>query len=146
MKRKHSRLIAAVIVSFLAIGAFAGRAVANSSGFGFTMEQRYVNGEKNKQLHALDAGELTFSGNVWVTSKNVGATSAPEVIEIAVWKIGVLGSRVCAASVTPNTIFNDKRSFSRSCGRIEGGTYWIEVSRKKVDGWHIKGSGALATK
>jgi hypothetical protein len=52
---------------------------------------------------------------------------------------------VCSVSVTPKIIFNDKSAFEKSCGHIDSGTYWIFVARPNEDGWHIQGSGTLAT-
>jgi hypothetical protein len=115
------------------------------------MDNRYVDGQKNKQIHSLDAGELTISGDIWVTSKNARATSSPQSISLRVAATGLFGSTACTVSVTPDSTLNKKRSFSKSCGRIESGTYWIEVSKDKAidktgDGWHLRGSGSLTTK
>lgn len=145
MKRKHVVLAVAAILG-LGLSFLAGRAAANSAAFAFTMELRAVNGEKNKKFHSLDAGELTLSGAIWVVSKNRGSTAAPEVVEIKVKKSGLLASEVCSVSLTPNTIFNAKRSFEKSCGKVESGTYWVFVTRPRSDGWHLKGSGSLVTK
>lgn len=141
----------AAVALALALATVAGRALANSSAFAFTMNMRHVDGEKNKQSHALDAGDLTINGNVWVTSKRARATSTPESITFRVAETGLLGSTVCTVSVTPDTIFNSKRAFSKSCDRIKSGTYWIEVSKgqaidKMGDGWQLQGSGTLTTK
>ena len=143
-----SRRAACVMTALLGVGLaiLAGKAFANSATFAFTMELRAVHGNKNLKLHALDAGELTLSGAVWVVSKNRGASSTPDTIDIAVKKDNALKSQVCSATVIPNTVFNAKRSFEKSCGRIESGTYWIDVNRPTEDGWHVKGSGTLVTK
>lgn len=153
LRRPASRRVAliAALAMALAIAVFAGTAMANSSAFAFTMELRFVSGERNKKTHALDAGELTLNGNLWVTSKKARSTSKPKPIAIRVAETGLLGSTICTVSVTPDTIFNNKVPFSRSCGRIKGGTYWIEVSKdqaidKTGDGWHLQGAGTLTTK
>ena len=144
MKQKLVMLIAAGGLG-LAIAIGTGKAVANSAAFSFTMEMRAVWGNRNGKFHTLDAGELTLSGDVWVVSKNGGANSTPDVVTIEVHR-GTGVSAVCSVKVTPSTTFNDKRTFDKSCGRVESGSYWVFVERTNPDGWHLKGSGTLVTK
>lgn len=152
MKRKFLELVAATVPAGLAMVVFAGRAVANSSAYAFTMKLRYVSGRDNNRPHTLDAGELTLSGQIWATNKSVRSTSTPQPITIEVAKPGLFSPvPICTLSVMPDVILNSKRPYSRSCGRIEGGTYWIIASKSKTwdksgDGWRIQGSGTLTTK
>jgi hypothetical protein len=37
------------------------------------------------------------------------------------------------------------QGFSKSCGPIKSGTYWIYVSKPNDDGWDLKGAGTLVT-
>lgn len=128
----------------IALAVIASQAVANSAAFSFVMERRAVHGKRNGKLHALDAGELTLNGGVWVVSKAVGASSSPVSVEIVVYKEPE--TKVCSAVVTPSKIFNDKRSATTSCGRVDAGNYWIFAVKDDVDGWHVKGSGTMDTK
>jgi hypothetical protein len=149
MSRSLPKLLAATAA--LTLAALAGAALANSASFSFTMNNRLVNGESNKMLHALDAGELTLDGKLWVTSKKARATAEPGNIEIFVYKIGILNSEVCKVVVTPDRIFNKRVAFSKACGRVESGTYVIKLWKEKAldrsgDGWQIAGSGTLTTK
>jgi hypothetical protein len=144
MNWTRSRMAAVVLVG-LAAGSLAGRAAANTAAFSFVMERRAVHGKGNGKLHALDAGELTLSGGVWVVSKNRGSTSTPTEVEIAVYRDGQ-EAEVCSVTVKPSTIFNEKRSSEKTCGRVETASYWLLVSKKNDDGWDIKGSGTLTTK
>lgn len=150
MKRKYLNITAATF-AIVAIAVFAGSAVASSAAFAFTMNLRYVDGKKNNILHTLDAGDLTLSGKIWVTSKKARAASNPEPVTITVWKPGIVNSDKCSVSVTPDRILNQKVSFTKSCGHIESGTYFIAVSKsdafdKSGDGWQCQGSGTLSTK
>jgi hypothetical protein len=143
--RQPRPVLVATAVSGLLLAVFAGKVAASSAAFSFTMEKRAVWGNRNKKLHALDAGELNLSGGVWVVSKNRGSSAAPDVVTIEVHK-GQEEDKVCSASVVPSTQFNEKRTFDKSCGRIEAGNYWVFLSRPNEAGWHLKGSGALVTK
>lgn len=149
MKRTCLKVI--TTAALVLVAAVAGKAVASSAAFAFTMKLRYVDGERNKQLHTLDAGGLTLSGNIWVTSKKARATSSPSAVTVTVYKTGIIDSEKCHVSVTPDRIFNNKVSFSKSCGQVEAGTYCVKVSKPKAiddtgDGWEIQGSGTLSTK
>src|SRR5262245_5974976 len=97
----------------------ASSAAANSSSFSWTMNNRFVDGEKNKMFHPLDDGPLTLSGDIWATGKKSRATSDPESITIRVLKRGVFNSEACTVSVTPDKTLNKKKSFSKSCGHVE---------------------------
>jgi len=141
---------AAMTVGFV-FAAFSHRAVASSAAYSFTMLLRCVNGEKNKTLHPLDAGSLTISGTIWVTSKVARATAEPDPITIRLYRSSLFNSEICTVTVTPDRVFNKKTSFTKSCGDVEAGTYFFIVSKpdaidKLGDGWHIQGSGALVTK
>jgi hypothetical protein len=149
MKRICLKLVVAAVLVVSAM--LARKAIANSSGFSFIMNLRYVDGEKNKVLHTLDAGDLTLSGKVWAISKRARTTPEPESIAITVYKTGILNSEVCSVSVTPSKVLNDKVSFSKSCGQVESGTYCVKVSKGKAlddtgDGWQLQGAGNLTTK
>jgi hypothetical protein len=61
-----------IVVAALVLAVFGGQAAANSVTFEFYMERRAVDGSKNLKRHALDAGELTLSGAVWVVNKDGG--------------------------------------------------------------------------
>lgn len=145
MKRKIAILVPAAALA-LAFAILTGRAAANSAAFSFTMHRRAVNGKDNNKLHPLDAGELTLSGSIWVVSKDGGARSTPVPVEVTVKKNGLISSTVCTTVVTPDTIFNAKRALQKSCGHIESGMYWIFAVKNQEDGWHLQGSGSLATK
>jgi hypothetical protein len=151
MKRRCVRYAAGALVGIMMIVGFARMAVANSSGYAFTMRWRYVSGKENRKFHALEAGELTLSGKVWITDKKVVTLAlSPDPVTIEVMQGTVFPSVRCSASVTPDRIFNSSRVYSMSCGRIEAGTYWIQVSKPKAgspdgDGWHSQGDGLLTT-
>ena len=151
MKRSYANLILPAALVGALIGFVTGKAVASSAAFAFTMNLRYVDGEKNKMLHTLDDGDLTLSGDLWVTGKKSKATSDPDSISISVYKKGLVNSELCSTSVIPDRIFNKKVAFSKSCGHAESDTYFLTVSKgealdKTGDGWQIQGSGSLVTK
>ncbi len=141
MKLKFVKYLAAMVVASIVIAIFAGTAAANSSAYTFTMALRYVSGKDNKTFHTLDAGELTLGGKIWITDKRPDADSTPMPISITVIKAGLLGPEVCTVTVTPDTILNSPRAYSQLCGHIEGGMYWLRISKRQArsrdgDGWH----------
>lgn len=151
MKSKRIGYALSTIVALLVV-AIASSAIASSSAFSFTMFLRVVRGDRNKMLHSLDAGELTISGEVETTGSVASpATKKPVAVSFEVRQKGtILSSSVCSASVTPDPALSKKVSFSKSCGKIGKGIYYIIVSKdyqaKTGDGWHITGSGTLVTR
>jgi len=118
MNLKCKKLIPAVMLATLAMAGIVDEASANSETFTYTMKFRYVSGKDNKQLHKLDGGELTLSGNLWITGKAFGAMPTPLPITIEVLK-DTWSERdvVCTVTVMPETTLNQKREFSKSCGQ-----------------------------
>lgn len=112
---------------------------------------REVDGSRNRKLYHLDSGTLSISGSVWVTEKVRGANSAPLEITVEILRDEFgRNASICSLQVKPSTILNERRDFSRSCGRVESGTYYLVVAKPHgkddVDGWHNEGSGSLTTK
>lgn len=150
MKRNFATLVGTAALPCLALTIFGGEAAASSSSFAWVMNNRQVNGQKNGRLHALDAGELTLSGKIWITEKKAKSASTPLPITIKVFKEGSERDAVCSVTVIPDTAVNNKKDYARSCGRIEGGKYWVLINKDGADnpdgeGWHNQGTGALTT-
>lgn len=150
MGRSFVTVIAAAPLFSIAIAWLAGTAVASSSSFSWTMNKRVVNGQSNGRLHVLDAGELTLSGKIWITEKKAKSASSPLPITIKVLKAGSERDAVCSITMIPDTAVNNKKDFSKSCGRVESGKYWILINKDGADnpdgeGWHNQGSGSITT-
>ena len=150
MQLRHTKVAAAALAGLMAL--LCGTALASSLSFAWTMNNRYVNGKTNGRFHTLDAGELTLSGKIWITEKRAAAASTPLSISMSVVKEQDSSERdaVCTVTVTPDTTINNKKEFSRSCGRIESGKFWLLIdkvgaSNPDGDGWHNQGSGTLTT-
>jgi len=120
-------------------------ALANSSSYSFTMDYRYVNGKDNGVTHGLSAGSLTNSGSLWAYRKAAGAVG-PYSVTIAVVKDEIIDDTICTVSVTPSTTLNEKKSFSKACGSVPTGVYYIEAWKTNDDGWDIKAQGTLTTR
>ena len=132
------------------LAGLAGGAAANSSAFSWTMRWRYVGGDRNSRYHALDAGALTINGKLWIYEKARASASSPLTIQIEVLKENDEKNVLCTLTVVPSTILNDKKEFSKTCGRIETGKYWVRITKPGAtnhdgDGWHNQGAGTLAT-
>jgi hypothetical protein len=151
MKRKLGKLIVAAVLAGLATAVFVGSVGADSSAFTFTMNNRYVNGKANHKLHTLEAGELTISGQIWLHEKRRGAATTALPIQIDVVKDTFMARDVvCAVTVVPDRTISAKTAYSKSCGRIEGGTYFIRATKVGAEnpdgeGWHNTSAGTLTT-
>lgn len=150
MKRKLARLVAAVVMAGVPTFFLAGTGVANSASFAWTMNLRFVHGKKNGQLHSLDAGELTLSGKIWIHEKAARTASSPDKVTVEVLKDTFLDNIVCTVEVTPSTTLNSKKEYSKACGRVESGKYWLRIYKPKSlddtgDGWRSQSSGTLTT-
>ncbi|MBK9258425.1 MAG: hypothetical protein IPM54_01155 [Polyangiaceae bacterium] len=157
MKVNRLLLGGAVAISMIAPGPWSENAKASSSSpFNWTMQWRLVNGRTNKRFHVLEAGTLTLSGKLWIHEKRRGAPSRPMRIKIEVVKESNDGTdsdeknSLCSVIVTPSTTLHERTEYSKSCGRIETGKYWIRVNKFEAesgdgDGWHNQGSGILVT-
>lgn len=151
MNRRHRKLMSAVALTCLVMAGMINTAVATSSAWSFTMNCRHVNGRKNHRYHHLDAGNLTVNGNLLIHEKRAKAAGSPDPVTIEVLKGDADGNGniICTVVVTPSTILNDKKAFSKSCGRIEADNYWLKIykggSGEDGDGWHSQGSGTLDT-
>lgn len=150
MERTFGKLVTAAVIPCFVIALLAGRAVASSSSFSWVMNNRQVHGQNNGRLHALDAGELTLSGKIWITEKKGKSATTPLPITIKVFKEGSERDAVCSVTVIPDTAVNNKKEYSKSCGRIESGKYWILINKDGADnpdgeGWHNQGTGSLIT-
>jgi hypothetical protein len=141
------RLVAGVAAGLGGL-VIVGTALAASSSFSWTMRWRYVGGKDNGKLHVLDAGNLTINGKIWITDKLRGSTSTPLDIQIEVLKENETDNAVCTATVVPSKVMSEEKAFSKSCGRIAGGKYWLRITKVGAqdgdgDAWHNKGSGTL---
>lgn len=120
-------------------------ALANSSSYSFTMDHRYVNGKDNGVTHGLSAGSLTNSCSLWAYDKAAGAVG-PYSVTIAVVQDGIIDKTICTTSVTPSKTLNVKKSYSKSCGSVPTGVYYIEAWKTNDDGWDVKAQGTLTTR
>lgn len=136
---------------FCSVLVIIEHAQASSSGFSWTMNLREVDGYKNRQVRHLEGGTLTLEGKIWIHEKIRTANPTPEQVRIEVFRdeFGKDPS-ICSVLVRPSTILNDKRDFSRGCGRVETGNYYLVIAKPHgkddVDGWHNQGSGSITTK
>lgn len=136
-----------VFLLTVALIVMALPALANSSSYQWEMshEGRNVNGKRNGVLHDMTAGELTNSGEVWQYFNLQGATG-PLKVGIEVRKVNTLfDSSVCIAYVTPSAELNDPVSYSKDCGTISDGTYYIVAFKGDMDGRSTAGRGVLET-
>jgi hypothetical protein len=103
-----------------------------------------VNGKDNGIVHTMTAGTLSHTGAVWQyqTAPNpVG----PNQVHIEVWKDTLFDDLICTVTLTPYTTNNLKKYFSKNCGTISAGNYFIVVWKVEDDGRDDKGTGTLYT-
>lgn len=152
MRRPWTRSAVGAVVGVAMVIGLGGVSVANTARFTFIMQCRYVGGDKTGVTHVLDAGELTLSGAIWITDKRLAnPATEPATVTIELMQGDHFKTSFCSVEVTPDRIFNRRTNFSKSCGRIEAGTYWVRVWKKGArdkdgDGWHSQGDGILTVK
>lgn len=134
-----------LILSILTVLA-APTALANTAGWSFTMDHRYVNGKDNGITHAMTAGNMTNDGSIWAYSKDAGATPSPNSVTVAVYRQDVFTDpKICDTTLTPYTTLHLEKSFYESCGSVQTDDYYIVAYKGADDGWNIKGDGILDT-
>jgi hypothetical protein len=151
MKRRLVKLALVVLLAGIVSAGAEEPAYASSSTFTWVMNKRQVHGKKNKKFHDLDGGELTLSGKIWVTDKKAAAASSPLSITIKVVKENDSeDDAVCSLTVIPDTTVNTKKDYTKSCGRVPTGKYWVHINKDGAEnpdgeGWHNEGNGTLTT-
>lgn len=115
-----------------------------------------IQGRTNKRFHVLDSGTLMLSGKLWIYEKRRGGSSQPMRIKVEVVKENNdekdnnEKDAFCSVIVTPSTKLNEPTEYSKSCGRVEAGKYWVRINKFEAsstdgDGWHNRGNGTLVT-
>ncbi len=143
MKQKFLGTIFVIIMLFvMAFPAFA----YDSSAWSWTMDLRFVSGDENGEYHYLDEGNMSLSGDIWVTSKDPGALSSPYQVTYYIYesKTG-FDEFIGTTTVTPYSTINTKKSVSGSWGSQDGGKYYIEAGKLEDDGFNLASSGTLVT-
>ena len=98
---------------------------ASTHGWEFTMKLREVNGDDNGMRYSVSKGSMTNTGVL--TYK----------------KSGLIHTNLGHTTVIPS---RSGKSFSKSYGIRDAGTYYLKFAKTNDDGWNIKGSGRLETR
>ncbi|MDI4643476.1 hypothetical protein [Cohnella hashimotonis] len=140
----------------MAITAIPVLAVTDTQYWGFEMNNRYVNGKDNGNVHSLHDGSVVFSGTVTTSSKDAGANSTTNPITFWLWEDDngwnpneLVGS---SFSVTPSTTVGGYVSVYKNFGALDAdgssdvtGEYFIEVGKNNDDGYNLSGSGTMVS-
>jgi hypothetical protein len=124
---------------------------ANSSSWSFLAfyDRYYLSGKANGVFHNMTAGQLTNSGKIWVTMIMGGIPAGMYPWYFEVWKKNtVFDQLICTSSpVYPNVMVGSQyaTSFTKSCGNISAGTYYLVIYRAQSDNREVQGSGTLHT-
>lgn len=144
--------IVTIVLLLLAMFVMATPALANSSSYSWLAYSDYgyvIDGSVNGVFHTMTAGTLTNSGSLWVTRTNPNPINPPTPFYISVKK-SVVGPdpTICTTgAVTPSVMVGSQYavSYSKGCGTISAGTYYLYIWRNAIDGREVKGSGTLRT-
>lgn len=126
-------------------------ALANSSTWSFLAfyDGRYLSGKANGVFHTMTAGALTNSGKIWVTMIQGGTPNGLQPWYFEVWKKNTLfDTKICTSDpVYPNVMVGSQypTNFSKSCGNISAGKYYLVIWRADSDNREVKGTGTLRT-
>lgn len=81
-----------------------------------------------------------------MTSTDVGFTPDPVVVNLDVYKeSGFSDPLICRTTVQPKKAFNVGTQFTKNCGAIAAGSYFIIVWKVVDDHWNEQGQGDLIT-
>jgi hypothetical protein len=117
---------------------------ASTHGWEFTMKLREVNGDDNGMRYSVSKGSMTNTGVLTVTSLDKGAADSPYPVYAYVYKkSGLIHTNLGHTTVIPS---RSGKSFSKSYGIRDAGTYYLKFAKTNDDGWNIKGSGRLETR
>ncbi|SDY85337.1 hypothetical protein [Thermoactinomyces sp. DSM 45892] len=145
MKRKQKILGFGVASLMFGMMALPMVALANSSSWEFYMDRAEVNGDKNKEYHYMNAGNMKLSGSVNIDSYANGNLKIQTLnFTVKEWVDWSPDRLVGKTSVTPSK--SDRRSVSATFGKQKQGKYYIVVAKQKDDdGYNISGYGDLIT-
>lgn len=147
------RITTALLLVLIAL-IVAVPVLANSSSWSFFLpDNAYaVDGKANGRIHTMTAGTLTFSGSFYV-SRVIPAAGNPSPVKFTVYKLGSglfdPDRVICSTTITPSKMVGSAyaKSFSKNCGTIAAGKYYIYILRtlSAADGYELVGSGTLRT-
>lgn len=141
----------ALMSGVLATVAISERALANSSGFSWRMDKRYISGKANGRFHFLEAGTVTIQGHIEITERLRGSVSTPISVKISlIHADSSTDEASCSVTITPDTAVGARKPFSATCGPIKSGKYWFLIKKNTDlnpdgDGWHNGGNGTVST-
>jgi len=142
----RNKAITSIFV-LLAMFIMATPAFANTSSWSFLAfyDGRVINGKTNGVSHQMTAGALTISGTITTTAVYGNLpTAKPWYFEVRKWSNNAI---VCTAGPIPvPLLWNQTQSFSKACGSIPAGKYYLKIWRADADDREVTGSGSLVTK
>ncbi|GAB4578766.1 MAG: hypothetical protein Fur0022_15030 [Anaerolineales bacterium] len=152
---KHSAIrnhtVTAILLLF-AMLIMVSPAFANSGNYSWLAYQDFgyvIDGSVNGIFYNMTAGSLTNNGSLWVTAAYPNATNPPAYFKIAVKK-SVIGPdpTICTtAKIYPSLMVGSQYavSYTKSCGTISAGTYYMYIYRNAIDGREVQGNGTIQT-
>lgn len=150
MQSKRSTIrnrIITIAMTLIALLIMATPVLANSSSWWFLAyyDGRVINGHDNGVFHSMTAGTLTISGTI-TTTAIYGTSNGAQPWYFEVWKDGLIHTKKCTAGpVAVPLSWNQSNSFSKNCGSITSGSYYLVIWRAATDNREVTGSGTLRT-
>lgn len=139
--------VATIVMTLLAVLVMATPVLANTRSWNFLAyyDRYYINGKTNGVIHTMTAGALTLSGTIKTTAI-YGAPAGAQPWYFEVWKDGLVSSKKCTAGpISVPISLNQTNSFSKACGTITAGNYYLVIYRAAADNREVTGSGTLKT-
>ena len=142
----RNKIVTAMLL-LLAMFIMTTPVLANSSSWSFLAfyNGRVINGKTNGVFHSMTAGALTISGTIKTTAI-YGTPNGAQPWYFEVWQDGLFPSKKCTAGPVAVPInLNQTNSFSKACGSIPTGSYYLIIWRAALDNREVTGSGTLKT-
>ena len=134
---KYSRIrnrVVTILMTLIAALVMVTPVWANTRNWSFLAfyDGRVINGANNGVYHPMTAGSLTIAGTIKTTAI-YGSPNGAQPWYFEVWQDKLIDSKKCTAGpVAVPLSWNQTNSFSKACGSIPAGTYYLEVISKTV--------------
>ena len=142
----RNNLVTAMLMSFIMF-VMVTPVLANSINWSFLAyyNGRVINGKANGVPHQMTAGAMTIKGTIKTTAVyGTPPFASPWFFEVRDWSTDQV--KCSAGPVAVPLLWNQTTSFSKACGSVPAGTYYLYIYRGQADDREVTGSGTLVTK
>lgn len=138
MKTKNFKKISVIVIALM---LYAGTVLGYSSynGYSFTMNAAIVDGKRNGNFHYFNSGTASIKGKSYTYDDSSAGGPKKSRICYTLYKDQLFFDKKIGSTTKPND-----SSFSyTTLGQVDGGKYYLVITKTHVDYYRTKGSGTL---